>query len=111
MISFQNVSRTYYLDDASSITPVRGINFTVERGEFVLILGRSGSGKTSLLNLAAGLIKPTSGKIFVKGTDIWSLSDKQLSSLRARTIRMRLPVSQPYSRFERAGKHRFTDLL
>ena len=86
MISFQNVSRTYHLDGESSITPVRGINLTVNRGEFVLLIGRSGSGKTSLLNLAAGLIKPTSGKIFIKGTDIWSLTDRQLSSLRASTI-------------------------
>lgn len=86
MIAFQNVSRTYNLDDASSITPVNGVTFTMGSGEFVLIVGRSGSGKTSLLNLVAGLIKPTSGRILFNDTDIWSLSDKQLSSLRAATI-------------------------
>jgi len=86
MISFQNVSKTYYLDPKVSITPVRGANLNVNRGEFVLLIGRSGSGKTSLLNLAAGLIRPTSGRILVNNADIWSLTDRQLSSLRANTI-------------------------
>lgn len=86
MISFENVSRTYRVDQESSVTPVRGVSLSVDRGEFVLLVGRSGSGKTSLLNLAAGLIRPTSGKIFINGTDIWGLTDKQLSSLRASTI-------------------------
>ncbi len=86
MISFQDVSRTYYLDGKSSVTPVHGVNLTVNRGEFVLLIGRSGSGKTSLLNLAAGLIRPSSGKILINGIDIWGLTDRQLSSLRANTI-------------------------
>ena len=86
MISFQNVSRTFYIYGGSVITPVRNLNLTVNRGEFVLVIGRSGSGKTTLLNLAAWLIKPTSGTIFIKGTDLCCLSDRQISSLRARTI-------------------------
>jgi ABC-type lipoprotein export system ATPase subunit len=86
MISFQNISRTYLLDGELSITPVHSVNLNVNRGEFVLLIGRSGSGKTSLLNLAAGLIRPTGGRVFIKGTDIWDLTDRQLSSLRARTI-------------------------
>jgi putative ABC transport system ATP-binding protein len=86
MILLDNVSRIYRVDEESVITPVRGVTLNVEGGEFVLLVGRSGSGKTSLLNLAAGLIRPTSGKIFIKGTDIWSLTDRQLSALRARSI-------------------------
>jgi ABC-type lipoprotein export system ATPase subunit len=86
MLSFLNVTRTYHLDRESSITPVRSVNLNVSRGDFVLLVGRSGSGKTSLLNLAAGLIKPTSGKILVKDADIWGLSDRELSLLRARTF-------------------------
>jgi ABC-type lipoprotein export system ATPase subunit len=86
MISFQNVTRKYRLDADSSVTPVRDVSLTVDRGEFVLLMGRSGSGKTSLLNLAAGLIKPTSGKVFIKESDICDLTDRQLSALRARTI-------------------------
>lgn len=86
MISFQDVSRSFNLDGESLITPVRNLTLTVERGEFTLIIGRSGSGKTSLLNLAAGLIRPSAGKIFIKDSDIWHLTDRQLSLLRARTI-------------------------
>jgi ABC-type lipoprotein export system ATPase subunit len=86
MISFQNVSRAYYLDEGSSIMPVRDVNLNVNRGEFVLLIGRSGSGKTSLLNLAAGLIRPMEGKVLIKSTDIRVLTDRQLSSLRASTI-------------------------
>jgi ABC-type lipoprotein export system ATPase subunit len=86
MISLQNVSRTFFLDDEASITPVRQVNLTITPGEFILLIGRSGSGKTTLLNLAAGLIRPTSGKVYVKGTDISGLTDRQLSNLRARTI-------------------------
>jgi ABC-type lipoprotein export system ATPase subunit len=86
MISFRNISRAYHLDGKLTITPVHNINLNVNPGEFVLLTGRSGSGKTSLLNLAAGLIRPTEGKILIKGTDIWSLTDRQLSSLRASII-------------------------
>jgi ABC-type lipoprotein export system ATPase subunit len=86
MISLQNVTRTYLLDGESAITPVSSVNLSVGNGEFMLLIGRSGSGKTSLLNLAAGLIRPTGGRVFIKGTDIWGLTDRQLSSLRARTI-------------------------
>jgi ABC-type lipoprotein export system ATPase subunit len=52
----------------------------------VVITGRSGSGKTTLLNLAAGLTRPTSGKISLDGVDLWSLSDKEQSSMRSRKV-------------------------
>jgi len=86
MISLNNVTRSYILDGGSSITPVSHVNLHINRGEFVLLVGRSGSGKTSLLNLAAGLIKPTSGKITIKDADLWQLTDRQQSALRASTI-------------------------
>jgi ABC-type sugar transport system ATPase subunit len=71
MLSFQNVSRTYQLDALSSVTPLHGLELTVRRGEFILLIGRSGCGKTTLLNLAAGLIRPTSGRIIIKDTVSW----------------------------------------
>ena len=86
MISLHNVSKEYNLDDATTITPVRSVTLEIKRGEFILIIGRSGSGKTTLLNLAAGLVKPTSGKVLFEGKDIWQMSDKELSFLRARKM-------------------------
>ena len=86
MITLQNISRTYLLEDGASLTPVRNIDLTVGRGEFLMLVGRSGSGKTSLLNLAAGLMRPTTGRVFVNGTDIWTLTDRRLASLRADKI-------------------------
>jgi putative ABC transport system ATP-binding protein len=82
MITFQNVVRNFRLDKDTVITPVDDITLTVNKGEFIIILGRSGSGKTTLLNLAAGLIKPTSGRVSVEGKDLAEMTDEQLSVMR-----------------------------
>jgi putative ABC transport system ATP-binding protein len=86
MLKFENVSKDYYLDEDTTITPVSGVNLEVKRGEFVVILGRSGTGKTTLLNLAAGLVKPTSGRVLIDNTDLATVSQKQLSILRSQKI-------------------------
>lgn len=86
MISLENVAKEYSLADQNVIQAVQGVSLEVARGEFVVITGRSGSGKTTLLNLAAGLTRPSSGKISLDGFDLWSLSDKEQSSLRSRKV-------------------------
>lgn len=63
-----------------------GINLTVERGEFLALTGASGSGKSSLLSVAAGLITPTSGARLIDGTDTTGYRDAQLAELRRTTI-------------------------
>lgn len=86
MLSFHNVTKTYKLDERTSITPVNNLTLEVNRGEFIVITGRSGTGKTTLLNLASGLVKPTSGSVSINDNDMANLPDKGISSLRSGTI-------------------------
>ena len=62
------------------------VNLTVTEGEFMAIMGPSGSGKSTLLHMIGALDKPTSGKVYIKGTDLSTLSDNQLAELRSREI-------------------------
>ena len=62
------------------------VDFTLNQGEFVAIVGRSGNGKSTLLNLITGLLKPTSGSIDLDGNDVTRLNDRQMSIVRNRTI-------------------------
>ncbi|MEO2321975.1 ATP-binding cassette domain-containing protein, partial [Bifidobacterium pseudocatenulatum] len=58
------------------------VDFRLDQGEFVAIVGRSGNGKSTLLNLITGLLKPTSGSIDLDGNDVTRLNDKQMSVVR-----------------------------
>lgn len=76
-----DLKKTYLLGKVP-VEALRGVNFKVERGEFVSILGPSGSGKSTLLNLIGALDKPTSGKLLVDGVDVSTLNDNQLTAIR-----------------------------
>src|SRR5260370_2974357 len=65
---------------------LKGIDFEVERGQFVAIMGASGSGKSTLLGLLAGLDAPTSGQIFLDGADITGLEEDELALPRGRKV-------------------------
>ena len=62
------------------------MSFSVEQGEFVAIVGSSGSGKSTLLHLLGGVDRPTSGKVFIQGEDIYALNDDKLAIFRRRQI-------------------------
>jgi ABC-type lipoprotein export system ATPase subunit len=62
------------------------VSLEIDKGEFLMIVGRSGSGKTTLLNLAAGLTRPTSGQVSFDGQNLWDLTDQQQSALRNQKI-------------------------
>ena len=86
-IRTENVCRHYAMGQ-SLIRAVDGISFEIPAGEFVALLGASGSGKSSLLNLVAGLDHPTSGSVVAQGNDLARLSREQLAKYRLRTIGM-----------------------
>jgi ABC-type lipoprotein export system ATPase subunit len=69
-----------------TINVLKGINLTIRRGEIVTIFGPSGAGKSTLLNILGGISKPTFGKVFLNGIDIYNLNDKNLSYLRNKKI-------------------------
>lgn len=71
---------------ASTVEILKGIDFTVGRGEFVAIMGASGSGKSTLLGLLAGLDNPTSGSVSIDGTPISYLPENELARLRGRKV-------------------------
>src|SRR3954453_3617479 len=86
-IEAQGLTRTYRMGE-SEILAVNGITFAVKSGEFVALLGTSGSGKSSLLNLIAGLDTPTGGSVSVAGRDLARMSREELASYRRSTVGM-----------------------
>jgi ABC-type lipoprotein export system ATPase subunit len=86
MISLRQVYKEYPSKKAATVSAVRGVDLDVPDGQFVVITGRSGSGKTTILNLAAGLTRPTRGEVLADGVDVWTLSDQQQSLLRNQKI-------------------------
>ena len=70
----------------SEVVAVDNVSFSVEKGEFLAIVGSSGSGKSTLLHLLGGVDRPTSGKVYVDGKDIYSLSDDNLAIFRRRQV-------------------------
>ena len=84
-VEFQDVSRTYVSGD-HELRALDHVNMTLDEGKFVVILGPSAAGKSTLLNLLGGLDSPTSGKILVEGKDISTLSNDALAAYRASTV-------------------------
>lgn len=71
---------------AGRLVALRDINFTVKRGEFVSIMGPSGSGKSTLLNMIGALDRPTWGKVYINGIDIFALNDKDIATMRCHLV-------------------------
>lgn len=85
IVEFKDVSRVYTSGD-HELKALDGVNMSLEEGKFIVVLGPSGAGKSTLLNLLGGLDSPTSGKIYVEGHDISTLSEDELADYRAAKV-------------------------
>ncbi|MEK6866765.1 MAG: ABC transporter ATP-binding protein [Thermoproteota archaeon] len=75
-----------YGTDENKVKALDNVSFSIEKGEFVLIVGSSGSGKSTLLNMIGLLDRPTNGKVFIDGTDTTNLTDDKISSFRNKKL-------------------------
>ena len=85
LIVVENLHKTYLLG-TTAVAALRGVDITIDKGNFIDIMGPSGSGKTTLLNLIGGLDTPTRGKIFLEGRNISMLNDNALAEIRRERI-------------------------
>ena len=85
ILKVDNLTKVYGKDN-NKVVALDHVSFSVEKGEFVAIVGASGSGKSTLLHLMGGVDTPTSGKVFIDGKDIYSLSSDNLAIFRRREV-------------------------
>lgn len=85
IVEFKDVVKKYGEGEAIQLAN-NNVSFTIEEGEFVVILGQSGAGKSTVLNMLGGMDTPTSGTVTVAGQEVSAMNDRQLSDYRARTI-------------------------
>ena len=84
-ISLQNITKKYGEKDAETVA-LSGVNLEIDKGEFVVILGSSGAGKSTMLNIIGGMDEATSGKYFVNGSDVTAYNSKQLAIFRRKEV-------------------------
>ena len=85
LMQIQHLSKVYGQGE-NQVRAVDDISFTVENGEFLAIIGPSGSGKSTLLHILGGVDRPTSGKVFVDGQDVYAQNEDQLAIFRRRQV-------------------------
>lgn len=85
ILRVQNLTKIYG-SGASQVMALDNVSFTAQKGEFIAIIGPSGSGKSTLLHILGGVDRPTSGKVFVDGNDVYAQNDEQLAIFRRREV-------------------------
>lgn len=85
ILKVENLCRTYGQGE-NAVKALDRVSFTIEKGEFAAIVGASGSGKSTLLHLIGGVDRPTSGKIYVDGKDVYAQNEEELAIFRRRQV-------------------------
>ena len=85
ILRVENLRKTYGSGE-NAVHALDGVSFSVQKGEFVAIIGPSGSGKSTLLHILGGVDKPTSGKVWMDGKDVYTQNDDQLAVFRRRQV-------------------------
>src|SRR4030067_699959 len=85
LVELRHVIKTYQ-SPAGAYTALKGVDLTIEPGEFVSIVGKSGSGKSTLINMITGIDRPTTGQVWVGGADVRHLNEGQTAVRGGRTI-------------------------
>jgi len=85
LIRVENLHKTYHMGDVE-VPALRGIDLTIDRGEFVAVMGSSGSGKSTFMNILGCLDRPTTGKYFLEGEEVGSLSADEWAQIRNKRI-------------------------
>ena len=85
ILRIQNLTKIYGSGD-TEVRALNNVSFSVQKGEFVAIVGPSGSGKSTLLHILGGVDRPTDGKVFIEGNDIYALNENSLAVFRRRQI-------------------------
>ena len=85
ILRVENLSKVYGKGE-TEVRALDNVSFSIKKGQFVAIIGPSGSGKSTLLHILGGVDKPTSGKVYVDGTDVYAQNDEQLAIFRRRQV-------------------------
>ncbi|MGI5838769.1 MAG: ABC transporter ATP-binding protein [bacterium] len=85
ILRVENLSKVYG-KGAAQVRALDGVSLTVNRGEFVAIVGASGSGKSTLLHILGGVDRPSGGKVFIEGTDVYNMDETRLAIFRRRQV-------------------------
>ena len=85
MIRFEHISKIYYVGD-TEIRAADNVSFNIKKGEFVAIVGQSGSGKSTCMNIIGCLDVPTMGEYYLNGTDVSTMKDNELAEIRNKTL-------------------------
>ena len=85
ILRVENLTKVYG-KDAGEVRALDGVSFSVEKGQFVAVVGPSGSGKSTLLHILGGVDRPTSGKVYLEGQDVFAQDEEHLAIFRRRQV-------------------------